>query len=122
MREIEFRGKAISNNKWVYGNLLIQPSLCSIVEQYWDGYPDEIMETVDCETVGQYTGRKLNGKKLFEGDVLESYGEYGVIEWDNILLQYIVKTKHNTYTLYNVLNSDADIKLVGNTSMIILDF
>lgn len=69
MREILFRGKRVDNSEWVEGGYYLDPypNKTNIVR--WNSFGlgfDEIIE-VDPDTVGQYMGMDVNGKRIFEG-------------------------------------------------------
>lgn len=89
IREIEFRGKRVSDGEWIVGNLVINKvdtpmrfykvyRICDNTYGFTDeeGFEPDFMcgydEEVVPSTVGQYTGlTDKNGRKIFEGDMLK---------------------------------------------------
>lgn len=99
VREIEFRGKRVDNDKWVYGYFIRAldientPIKNCIIENMSSvpigggGVKQDYYE-IDLETLGQYPCLKdKNGTKIFEGDLIKSKYEdvYQVYYEDNVL-------------------------------------
>ena len=75
MREILFRGKRADNGEWVDGNLFI-PDKADTPTQICVG-TNVVRITYDIipETIGQYTGYKIDEIKVFENDIAKIHLE-----------------------------------------------
>ena len=84
MREILFKAQRRDNKKWVISDCIFQ---CNGIIKLWDAQSNDGWVEVIPETVRQYTClTDINGKKIFEGDIVrikykETTIEKAVIEY-----------------------------------------
>ena len=103
MRDIIFRGKRVNYNDWVYGNHIND----DVINRDCFLGPYAVIP----ETVGQFTGLcDKNGKKIFEGDIVESqHGTRGFVEWNRAMCAFLVNIGDEWQTM-----DDCPYEVVGN--------
>lgn len=92
MRKIKFRGKVQGYNTWVYGSLVQDKEGNCIIAN-----PECVIEPmqrllVHSDTVGQFTRLcDIDGKEIYEGDVIESTGIRHQIVYDSDRAAFMAK-------------------------------
>ena len=133
MRNIKFRAKAITDNKWRYGYITECDDFC-IIDQNNECYVDENYDfrgdthffrisgaMCDKNTIGQFTGLKdWKEKEIYEGDIISTFlfddKLYYKVEWDEIRSSWIFKSLQSSYGGY-CYAQDIDIQsseVIGN--------
>ena len=109
MRDILFKGKRVDNGEWTEGYFFKSWDKVFLLWGMTGDCPN--MEEVVPETVGQFTGLcDKNGKKIFEGDIVESpNGTQGFIEWQNAECAFLVNIGDDWQTM-----DDCPYEVVGN--------
>ena len=72
MRQIKFRGRRVDTGEFVYGDLIqFKTALLPAVHYFilHNGCQDE----VEPDSVAQLVGRDVNGKEVYEGDIVIRY-------------------------------------------------
>lgn len=121
MRTIKFRGKDFHSGEWFYGNLFVEDDR----GRTHISTPERGCLRIDTDTVGQFVGiTDEYGKEVFEGDVLEANYKYdrlgynggvdpdndcicyGVVEFDNDALQWVLNVYKAEYPISEQIEED----------------
>ena len=128
MREILFRGKSVNYGEWVEGSLLIttiEPVDDAPIKHYQIDnttigvFPNEfqsgVCETVNPETVGQFTGlTDKNGKRIFEGDIVKNGDHLMLVVWYEFLASFMLAFSVDGNYHETISNSHIYLEIIGN--------
>lgn len=117
MRSIKFRGKSITDNKWIYGYFLKWDNKCHIYEDKGDMLQKAV--EVLPESVGQFIGfHDLKGVEIYEGDVVKAKKsnprQYGIGGYKGLGENYEIIFCEGNFTIYRgFLMMQDSIKFMG---------
>ena len=114
IREVIFRGKRADNGEWVEGDLLQTRYHSGHIEyQIMPQTPVSSAYPVLLETVGQYTGlTDRNGKKIFDGDIIEYHEEIGKIKYSDCDAAFGIL--FDTWNTYFSEIYEKNVEVIGN--------
>ena len=112
MREILFRGKRKVNEEWVYGFPFVSRKGEYKIKWYDPHYGSAKTSEVYPETIGQFIGlTDKNGKKIFEGDVVDVEGVAYRCRWDDGNFEFGLV---NEIESFGIVYATHSIEVIGN--------
>lgn len=121
MREIKFRGLRTDGKGWASGVYIPAGNEKTYISQRLDGEPYAVMQAVNPDTVGQFTGlTDAHGVEIFEGDVLSYYiEEYHCERTERRQVTfsdgcYWLVSDRGDDALHEVQTHDDEMEIVGN--------
>lgn len=130
MRTIQFRGKRIDNNKWVFGDLITNNGKPFIVNGVAESNEEYIAlenwQPVHPKTVGQFIDlTEKKGKEIYEGDIVECRFMFHGKPSKTMFLSKIIYNQHIACYQISYLNNDNifvhddigfryELKIIGN--------
>lgn len=110
MREILFRGKRITDGKWITD----RPTYIKRDDDTWLADDCVIVRAIP-ESVGQYTGlTDIDGVKIYEGDIVDiltENEEVGAVTYDDG--GFVITADGFTVSFLDNING-TDIRVIGN--------
>lgn len=147
IRDIIFRGKRLDNGEWVEsgsllrtkneetGEFLIFLGSAKPAVYIFNTEKDIVSATsldecvyyrVDPTTVCQFTGLTANGKKIFEGDIVNILGNQESADWKNVNYNALIAfldggfcaidgtIENYCFRRYALARMDFDLEVIGN--------